>query len=596
MPNGLTRSVVLPWLVATVLSPFLSACNGPPADPPESESHAPFTLLDSTHAGLGFSHFNGASGRLRMAEIIGAGAALLDYDNDGDLDVYLVQGNTLTGTPIGSPGAVPDEALRGDRLYRNDLEVAHDGTRRLRFTDVTSESGIVATGYGMGVATGDFDNDGWVDLYVTNFGPNQLWRNAGDGTFEDATTSARVAGDGSWSTSAAFLDFDGDRLPDLYVANYVAERVTEPQRCYARNSAPDYCPPKSYPAQPNRLYRNLGGRVFSDVTETAGMGSVSGASLGVSVADFDDDGRVDIFVANDGMDNELWVNKGNGTFGEQALLRGVAVNAAGEKEASMGVTAGDFDGDGDPDLFMTHLTGETNTLYVNEGGGQFMDRTITAAIGAPSLPYTGFGTAWLDYDNDGWLDLLVANGAVSLYTHSAIADGTPLAEPNQLFHARGDGTFEEVSAKGGAALQLVEVSRGAAFGDIDNDGDTDVVIANNGGPVRVLLNQTAHGHHWLGLSLMERQPDRYAMGARVVVELKGSGGHTRELWRLAATDGSYLSANDPRVLVGLGAASRIERVRVLWPNGDVEQWEDLPVDQYHVLGHGNGKPVGKAER
>ena len=594
MLNGATRGALSACLIAACLS--LSACDRSSDDLHEPQDQPLFTLIDTTDAGIGFSHINGASGRLHMAETMGAGAALLDYDNDGDLDLYLVQGNALSGNTENAHDTGLVDTLRSDRLYRNDLEVAPDGARRLGFTDVTDESGIVATGYGMGVASDDFDNDGWPDLYVTNVGPNQLWRNTGNGTFEDVTVSAGVAGESEWSTSAVFLDYDGDRLADLYVANYVAERLADPKRCYARNSIPDYCNPRSYPAQTNRLYRNLGNGEFSDVTATSGVGSVSAASLGVLAADFNNDGRQDIFVANDGMDNELWINEADSTFSEQGLQRGVAVNIAGETEASMGVTAGDFDGDGDPDLFMTHLMGESNTLYVNDGRGQFMDRSIATGIGAPSLPYTGFGTAWFDYDNDGWLDLLVVNGAVSLDNRPVTADRSPLAEPNQLFHARGDGTFEDATASGGPALQLVEVSRGAAFGDIDNDGDTDAVITNNGGPVRVLVNEAVgRGHHWLGLSLKEPGPGYYAPGARVVVELGGKGGETRALWRTASTGGSYLSAGDPRILVGLGTATRIERLRVFWPNGDIEQWEDLPVDQYHELEHGKGKAVAKDE-
>jgi len=595
MPKRLRFGTVPVGFAAASLVLLLTACDGSRDLSRKQTSTPPFILLDNAEAGIEFLHFNGASGRLYMAEILGAGVALIDYDNDGDLDVYLVQGNTLMATPGGSRGSGSDGVARSDRLYRNNLEIREDGSRRLRFADVTEASGIVAEGYGMGVATGDFDNDGWQDLYVTNLGPNQLWRNAGDGTFEDVTESAGVAGDGSWSTSAAFLDIDGDQLPDLYVANYVVENLTEPRRCYARNSAPDYCPPKSYLPRPNQLYRNLGGGEFLEVSAASGVGSVAAASLGVMAADFNQDGRVDIFVANDGMDNELWINEGNNTFREQGLLSGVAVNGAGEKEASMGVSAGDFDGDGDLDLVMTHLSGETNTLYVNDGQGQFVDRTIATGLAAPSLPYTGFGAAWFDYDNDGWLDLLVANGAVSLYSNPVPADQATLAERNQLFHARGDGSFEDVTDRAGEALQQVEVSRGAAFGDMDNDGDTDVIITNNGGPVRVLMNQAAEGQLWLGLSLKEGQPGRYAQGASGIANIKTADGGMRKQWRFSATGGSYLSASDPRILLGLGASPRIEQLLVLWQNGDVEEWQDLPVNQYHELVHGTGKLVESSD-
>ena len=284
MLNGATRNVLSACLIAACLS--LPACDRSSDGSREPQDQPLFTLLDKTDSGIGFSHINGASGRLHMAETMGAGAALLDYDNDGDLDIYLVQGSALSGN-TGNTGNAHDtglvDILSSDRLYRNDLEVAPDGTRRLGFTDVTNESGITATGYGMGVASDDFDNDGWPDLYVTNVGPNQLWRITGNGRFEDVTVSAGVAGEGEWSTSAVFLDYDGDRMADLYVANYIAERLADPKRCYARNSIPDYCNPRSYPAQTNRLYRNLGGGEFSDVTATSGVGSVSAASLGLSL-------------------------------------------------------------------------------------------------------------------------------------------------------------------------------------------------------------------------------------------------------------------------------------------------------------------------
>jgi hypothetical protein len=377
--------------------------------------------------GLDWVHWNGMTGEYYFPEMTGQGCAFLDYDGDGDLDVYLVEGALLAGDSM-------DEALvpyagggtpRG-RLFRNDAGPGRPdregGTLVPRFVDVTDDSGLAATGSGRGVATGDYDGDGRVDLYLTNYGPNQLWRNRGDGTFEDVTAEAGVGTDG-WSTSASFLDYDRDGRLDLYVANYVEFDVAENPTCYTGGGRRDYCGPSDFPPVTDRLYRNRGpgpgGVTFEDVSGPAGIAAAKGPGLGVVAADFDGDGWTDLFVANDGAVNFLWRNRGRGEDGavhysDEALLSGVALNRAGKAEASMGVDAGDFDGDGDLDLFMTHLMGETNTLYVNDGTGLFEDRTLETGLGAPSFPLTSFGTAWLDYDNDGRLDLFVASGAVRI--------------------------------------------------------------------------------------------------------------------------------------------------------------------------------------
>ena len=357
--------------------------------------------------GIDFEHFNGMSGEYHLGEIMAPGAALFDMDNDGDLDVYLVQGQML------GAGKSLDDALippspdvprpLSDRLYRNDLEVDADGGRTLRFTDVTDGSGLDVRSYGMGVAAGDFDNDGWVDLYRTRLGANQLFRNNGDGTFRDISRRAGV-GDAGWGVSASFLDIDRDGWLDLYVGNYVVYDPQDEERCLTPTGERDYCAPKSYAPAPDRLYRNRGNGTFTDVTASAGIGREYGPALGVLGADFNADGWVDIYVANDGESNQLWINRQDGTFANGALLAGVAVDRGGDTEASMGVDAGDFDADGDDDLFMTHVTAETNTLYVNVGDGFFEDRSAMIGLGAPSMPYTGFGTAWTDFDNDGWLD------------------------------------------------------------------------------------------------------------------------------------------------------------------------------------------------
>jgi hypothetical protein len=542
----------------------------------------------SNAAGLKFQHYNGMTGKFYLPEITGSGIALFDFDNDGDLDVFLVQGNILEPNTRAGDTQFPwrgSESPRG-RLFRNDLVVAKDGSRTLRFTDVTDKSGIVADGYGMGVAVGDINNDKWPDLYLTNLGHNQMYLNKGDGTFVDVTKKTGTD-DPRWSTSASFFDYDRDGWLDLMVLNYAAFSVTNSPTCYAGTTARDYCTPRVFRAPGNRLFHNKGDGTFEDVTVSAGLDKEFGHGLGVVTADFDGDGWPDIYVANDGDPNQLWINQKNGTFKNEALLAGAAVNRDGQAEAGMGVDAGDFDGNGTNDIFVSHLMDETNTLYTNLGKGFFEDRTREAGLGMPGHRFTGFGTSFFDYDNDGWLDLLVANGAVQLLPELIKKkDPLPLGQPNQLFHNDGKGKFVEVSDQAGEAFQLLEVSRGAAFGDIDNDGDTDVLITNNNGPARLLLNQVGSRNHWLGLRLIGRESGRDMLGTQVEIVISKD----KTLRRRARTDGSYLSANDPRVLAGLGSATRVEAVRVHWPDGSIAEWKDPPVDQYSTWRQGTAPP------
>ena len=541
-------------------------------------------------AGLDFVHFNGMSGEYYSAEIMGPGGALLDFDNDGDLDVYLVQGRmlgpgkTLADALFPPPSGTGPEA--GDRLYRNDLQVQANGTRTLRFTDVTAGSGLGIRGYGMGVATGDVDNDGWIDIYRTGLGANHLFRNNGDGTFADLTARAG-ADDPRWSVSASFVDYDRDGWLDLYVGNYVDPRLEDRIECFNRTGEKDYCGPQRYVPAPDRLLRNRGDGTFADVTAAALRGGEYGPALGVVAADLDGDGWQDLYVANDGEPNQLWLNQRDGTFLDGSWLAGVAVNRDGNAEGSMGVDAGDFDGDGDDDLFMTHIATETNTLYINDGG-LFEDRTARAGLGPPSLPYTGFGTAWFDFDNDGWLDLLIANGEIR--TQEALVranDPFPLHQRNQLFRNLGNGRFEEVGDAAGSMFRVSEVSRGAAFGDVDNDGDTDVLLTNNNGPVRLLINRIGDRNPWVGLRLVGASGRRDMLGARVAV-FRGGGA---VLWRRARTDGSYVSANDPRVLFGLGETASVDRVRVVWPGGRAEEWAGVGANRWTTLIEGTGRSV-----
>jgi hypothetical protein len=534
--------------------------------------------------GLRFQHYNGMTGKFYLPEITGSGGALFDFDNDGDLDVYLDQGSVLEPTTKPATTMFPwrgAEPPRG-KLFRNDL-IASGGARRpLAFTDVTEESGIVATGYGMGVAVGDINNDGLPDLYLTNLGSNLMYLNKGGGKFVDVTKTSGTD-DPRWTTSASFVDYDRDGWLDLMIVNYADFTPANSPNCYAATTARDYCTPRVFRSPGNRLFHNKGNGTFEDATVPAGVDKEFGHGLGVVTADFNDDGWPDIYVANDGDPNQLWINQKNGTFTNDALLSGAAVNRNGQAEAGMGVDAGDFDGNGTDDIFVTHLMDETNTLYVNMGQSLFEDRTREAGLGMPGRRFTGFGAVFFDYDNDSWLDLFVANGAVQLLPPLVREKNPfPLGQPNQLFRNTAKGNFVEVIER---ELQPLEVSRGVAMGDVDNDGDTDVLVTNNNGPVRLLLNQVGNRNHWLGLRLTGKN-GRDALGAQVDVTTT-SGCSLR---RRVRTDGSYLSANDPRVLVGLSVATQIKSVRVRWPSGTVEEWKNVPVDRYTTLKEGTARP------
>jgi hypothetical protein len=536
------------------------------------------------NVGLKFRHYNGMTGKFFLPEIMGAGVGLFDYDNDGDTDVYLVQGSVLEPADKTGGTMFPwrDAVSPRGRLFRNDLQIDKSGRRTIQFSDVTEKSGIVATGYGMGVATGDINNDGWTDLYLTNLGSNQMYLNKGDGTFVDVTKNSNTD-DSRWTTSAAFVDYDRDGWLDLMVVNYADFSSANSPNCYASTTARDYCTPKVFRAPGNRLFHNLGNGKFADVTSASGVDKEFGHGLGVISTDFNDDGWPDIYVANDGDPNQLWLNQKNGTFKNEALLAGAAVNRDGKAEAGMGVDAGDFDANGTDDIFITHLMDETNTLFMNLGEAMFEDRTRESGLGMPGRRFTGFGTLFFDYDNDSWLDLLVVNGAVQLLPDLVRkGDPFPLGQPNQLFRNTGKASFVEVIDEAGANFQLLEVGRGAAFGDIDNDGDTDVVVTNNNGPVRLLLNKVGSRNQWFGLRLVSADGGRDLLGTKVEIV----NANKPVLRRRARTDGSYLSANDPRVLVGLGKLASIDAVRVRWPDGSSAEWKNPPLNRYHTWRQG----------
>jgi hypothetical protein len=541
-----------------------------------ADNKAPWFEEVASASGLDFEHVRARTIRYWLPEIMSAGSAWLDYDGDGDLDIYLVQGGDLDA--IENPRAQPDSPR--NRLYRN----RGDGT----LEDVTNEAGVGGRGYGMGCAVGDYDADGDVDLYVTNLGPDILYRNNGNGTFTDVTATAfsktsketGSAGNNGWGSSAAFVDYDDDGRLDLFVVNYVEWSPAREIECFTGDNERDYCHPSNYNAPAiSVLYHNLGNGVFRDVTRVAGIAAAKGNGLGVTLADFNQDGRVDIYVANDDTPSHLWINHGDGTFAERALLTGCAVNLHGAAEAGMGVMAFDLENDGDLDLFKTHLREETNIVYRNRNG-VFDDITALTGLGAPSLPFTGFGTGFADFDHDGEMDVYVVNGRVTRAPTSLGED--PYGEPNQLFQGLGNSRFEEVFPQGGTSMPFIETSRAAAFGDYDGDGDVDILIANNGGPARLLKNRASSRGNWIMFRVLNRH------GLDAVGAMIGITTSTGKQWRLVQVAYSYLASNDPRAHFGLGGADKVENVVVNWPGGRSEFFGSFPAGKVHLLREGAG--------
>jgi hypothetical protein len=556
----------IPLVIGPVLVAALFAA---PVEPP---------FVESTDAALlSFLHRNGMKGGLHLPEIMGPGAALADFDGDGDLDVFLVQGGDLDGD--GRPAA----ATGGARLWRNERRRTPRGGPERSFVDATTAFEIPDTGYGMGVATGDFDNDGWIDVFLAQYGTDRLLRNDRGRRFVDATDALGPAVPG-WSVSATFFDYDRDGWLDLFVARYVEYK---PVACVLASTRRDYCGPRSYRPIRDRLLRNRGDGRFEDVTERVLGPHAPAPGLGVVAADLDQDGWLDLYVANDGANNHLWLNDRGTRFREAGLLAGVAVAASGQPEGSMGVDAGDADDDGDLDLFVTNLAGEGHALYINAGRGVFDDRSIPNALAMASLRATGFGTQFLDYDNDGRLDLLTVNGAVHFDERRppTAEDPLPLAQEKQLFRNVGAARFEVPAAAATAALSRPDVSRGLAVGDIDDDGDPDALVANTNGPPRLLINGGAGpSRPWLGLRLLDGKRD--ALGALVRVQRKGA----HDLVRRVHTDGSYASACDARVLFGLGGGAEVRGAVVTWSDGSQEEFPLREVGRYVTLERGAGRP------
>jgi len=542
---------------------FVLGCGGDATDDSPSPSSDPRIWFHETasESGLGFRHASGFDGRPLFPEIMSGGVALVDVDNDGDLDLYVIQGGDLRAGPS------PDVA---NVLYEN------DGSGR--FTSRPS-AGVEDPGYGMGVAAGDYDNDGDVDLYVTNLRRNRLFRNDGNWSFIDVTDESGVGGE-SWSTSASFVDYDRDGHLDLYVANYIRWSQRSEEECYNPAGQIDYCHPTHYrtPAA-DQLYRNRGDGTFLDVSQAVGLGVVYGSGMGVLPDDFDGDGLTDILVANDSMANQLWIGQADGTFLDEALIRGCALDEHGTARAGMGIAVTDLDEDLDPDFLVVNMEAQPDSLFRNEGLF-LMDATGEAGLSADSRRFTRFGVGFEDFDNDGLPDLFQSTGKV---ISSTIRDGDPYAEPNALWRGLPGGRFELVDPIGGTPEPVVATGRAAAFGDVDGDGGVDVVVVNRDGPIHLFKNVRGSRGNWVSFEV--RDAGRYALGATITLSLGD-----RRIYRTVRRDGSYCSSNDPRVHLGLGSHDHVEDVTIRWLDGQAESFDVGGVNRVVRLDRGNGTP------
>ncbi len=559
------------WLLLAVLG---TGCAENPTDagagPGAGHENAaePWFVEAATAANLSFQHVSGHRGEYLMPEIMGGGVAVFDMDGDGDLDVYFVQSGFLRE---------PDDGQQpSNRLFRN----RGDGS----FEDVTDGSGAGDQGYGMGVASGDYDRDGDLDLYITNVGANVLLQNDGNGTLTDVTAEAGV-GDPGWGTGAAFLDYDDDGHLDLFVANYIVWSIDAELQCSGPSGQPDYCGPKSYqPPAPDVLYRNRGDGTFAEVSVAAGLRAEFGNGLGVICGDFDGDGRVDIFVANDQTPNQLWHNQGDGTFRDIAPVTGCAVDHRGEAKAGMGVDTIDLDDDGDLDILVANLTAQSDSFFRNEGQ-YFVDDTGKVGLGSASRRFTRFGMGIVDFNNDGWLDLYEVSGRVSRANTPELWSDDVYAEPNLLYEGRANGAFE-VRPFGGTGEDLIATSRAAAFGDLDGDGGVDVVVVNRDHRAYILQNAVRGRGHWIMFDVRDEHGS-HAIGATLNLTVA-----QRTLRRDVRTAYSYCAANDPRIHVGLGPHDRVEDVTIRWTDGTVERFGDFEADRIVFLRRGRNTTDG----
>jgi len=529
---------------------------------------SPVTFANVTQsAGLSFTNINGASRDKYLVETMGSGALFFDFDDDGWVDLLLVDGGSYADPAVA--------AKARHRLYRN----LGNGT----FRDVSASAGLINREYGMGACAGDVDNDGRIDVYVTNAGANTLYKNMGGGVFSDVTRAADV-GLASWSTSCAFLDFDHDGDLDLFVANYLdAPKSINPFCGDPERRVRVYCHPLNYKGLPSVLYRNDGGGRFTDVSAAAGIAKYIGNGLGVAVGDYDDDGWPDVFVANDKVPNFLFHNEGNGRFTEVGLAAGVSVARDGKPRAGMGTEFADYNGDGRLDLVVTNHEFETHSLFRNDGHGLFTDATVESGIGPPTLPYVGFGVAFVDVDNDAQLDLAIVNGHVIDNT-AMFRAGSTHAQRKLLLRNTNGRRFADVGRQAGAGFAQDGVGRTLIAGDIDNDGDVDLLVTNNGGAPDLLRNGGGHRLNAIEVRALSRGRD--AIGARITITAA-----TRTLMREVKSGSSYLGQNDLRAHFGVGASTNIDRMEIRWPSGRVERIDNPPVN--HIVTVEEGKGVAK---
>ena len=533
----------------------------------------PVVFTDVTEqAGIRFTHTTGAFGAKYMPETFGSGVLWLDVDGDGWQDILLVNSTAWPER---------DDAATHAALYRND----GDGT----FTDITRGSGLDVPVYGMGGTAADFDNDGYLDVYLTALGPNRLFKGHGDGTFADVTAAAGV-GDPGFSTSALWFDYDNDGHLDLFVGNYVEWSPDTDLFCSLVGDTKSYCTPESYQGQSSTLYRNRGDLTFEDVTTAAGLRAPSSKALGVAMLDVDGDDWMDLFVTNDTQPDQLFRNRGDGTFEDVGVLAGVAFSESGVARAGMGVDAVDYDRSGRPSLIIGNFSTEMMALYHNEGNGLFIDEAPRSAIGRATRLTLTFGCFFFDFDLDGWPDIFAANGHVADDVERVQSRVTYAQQP-QLFRNLGQGQFEEIVAPNGSALQTPMVGRGAAYADADNDGDLDVLVTANGGPARLLRNDGGNANHMLRVRTVGTASTRDGIGARVEVT---AGGDTR--WQTVKTGSSYLSQSELGLTFGLGGATTVSTVRVAWPSGQVDTIAGVDADQAITIEEGAGlveaTPIG----
>ena len=562
-PSGVSRRELLKQMG------YLSLALATPARAfnPENRSHATFVDV-AAQAGISFRHDNASSAEKYLIETMGSGCGWIDYDQNGLLDLYLVNG---AATRV----YVPQQPLRS-ALYRNN----GDGS----FTDVTAKAGVGAEGlFGMGVAVGDYDNDGFPDLFVLGYGRCILYHNNGDGSFTDTTARAGVQNSGLWASSAAWFDYDNDGKLDLIIANYVDWSPERNFFCGDRGPGMrSYCHPDDFHGQPPTLYHNNGDGTFTDVSKSSGVGLKGGNGLGVVTFDYDNDGWQDIFIANDHMPNFLFHNNRDGAFREVGYLAGVAVSADGQFEAGMGTDAADTTGNGRLDLIVGHLDMQLARVYQNMGDQTFEDATLRSKLSYSTYHMSTFGARFMDYDNDGWRDLFLANGHVLDNIERYHAD-TKYAEPKMMFRNTGSGIFENVSDQLGSDFQLPRVSRGAAIGDFDNDGDLDILINNCGQAPQLLRNDGGNANHWLEILLIGTKSNRDGVGARVKVT---AGDLLLDDQRKGGM--SYQSAQDPRLHFGLGQRSSVESIEIVWPSGSVTKLANIKADQIIAVKEGAG--------